>query len=188
MSNFIEFLEDHLGEIQYGWNHDEKGEKIPFQIVKFAGGPFPGTSTYTTLGLSHEPLIYPIEGKEMYQELVFVAPTEFGDQNIPGIMIQVGREMLRKREILLRGEVIGPAGKLFTDTDLEALYVTVPVYFEESFHMYHGDNNMSIIMSWLIPITKKEALFIDDNDWEDFEDLLEAKDPDLTDFERNSMV
>lgn len=30
MSNFIEFLEDHLGEIQYGWNHDEKGEKMPF--------------------------------------------------------------------------------------------------------------------------------------------------------------
>ena len=32
MNKFIQFLEEHLGEIRYAWSEDEFGEKLPFQI------------------------------------------------------------------------------------------------------------------------------------------------------------
>lgn len=43
-------------------------------------------------------------------------------------------------------------------------------------------------MAWLIPITSKEAEFIRQNAWEEFEDKLEELDPDLIDFKRENII
>jgi hypothetical protein len=188
MSNYIKFLEEHLGMIQYGWSTDTDGRKLPFQIVKYKRGPFPGTVTYSTLGLSFHYLKDPRSEKRIRHELFFVAETNFGDQNIPGILQQVGLEALDSHLAYLRGQVIGPRGKLFTDSELEALYVSMPVYFPDSFHIFHDDGDVPIVQAWLIPITFKEAKFVMENGWSKFEDILEEVDPDLIDFKRTSII
>lgn len=186
MKEFINFLEQHLGEIAYGWDQDENGDKLPFQVLKFNNGPSPGTCTFTTLGLSDHGFTLNDE-KVVYQELVFIAYAQLGNQNIPGILMQVGKSLLYQHQALLSGEVIGPYDDLLDQTNMQALYVTSPVYFTESFHYYKGKKK-TIVMAWLIPVTAGEAHFVIREGWNSFEDLLEQKDPDLVDFTRKSLI
>lgn len=188
MDNYIRFLESHLGEIDYGWSQDGNGQKLPFQIVKYKNGPFPGTVTYSTLGLSNVPLVSPVSEKQIRQELVFVAYSAFGDKNIPGILQQLGLMALKRKRAFLRGDVIGPSGNMFADSKIEAVYVSIPVYFPDSFEAYHDEEKTPIIQCWLVPITAREAEFIKAIGWNRFEDLLESINPDLIDFERDSIV
>ncbi|NOV00032.1 suppressor of fused domain protein [Paenibacillus planticolens] len=189
MNDFLRFLERHLGTIQYGWSKDGDGNKLPFQIVKYSNGhPFSGTTTYSTLGLSNDTLISPVSGKQIRQELVFVSDSTFGDKNIPGIIQQVGLKALHNKMAYLRGDVIGPYGSLFDNSRLEALNVTVPVYFPEAFHTFFDNENTPIVMSWLVPITLEEANFVRLIGWDKFEDKLEEINPDLIDFNRKGLL
>ncbi|MCA0983385.1 suppressor of fused domain protein [Halobacillus yeomjeoni] len=186
MRDFIDFLEEHLGNVLYGWSTGCTGKKIPFQIAKYSDGPFQGTSTYTTIGLSDH-LLKSTNRKEIRQELVIVSYTNFGDENIPGILQQVGMFLLKDHQALLRGDVIGPYGSLFKDSKLEALYASIPVYFPESFEIYDG-GDVPIVMIWLIPIMASEARFVRTDGWEAFENMLEEVDPDLVDYQRSSVL
>lgn len=188
VNNYIEFLENHLGEIEYGWSKDSEGKELSFQVVKHKRGPFPGCVTYSTLGLSMENLSSPVSDKQIRQELIFVSYSNFGDKNIPGILQQVGNNALESKSAYLRGDVIDPYGKIFNGSQLQALYVSLPVYFPDSFRTYYGEENLTIVQAWLFPITLNEANFIEKNGWEKFEDILVKSDPDLIDFTRSSII
>lgn len=184
---YIEYLEKHLGEIKYGWSKDSSGKIQPYDVVKYNKGPFEGTVTYSTLGLSKIPLKSRMSDKTIRYELFFVAYGSFGDKNIPGILQQVANQNISSGEAYLRGDLLGPKGKLFNGLDLEALYVSTPVYFPETFEVYE-DGDTPIVQVWLIPLTKKEAEYIKNNGWSKFEDILELNDPDLIDFTRKSII
>lgn len=186
-NKFVAFLENNLGDILCGWSEDEEGKEYPFQIVKFSKGPFEGTTTYATLGLSSH-ILSNGDKPDIRQELLMISDANFGDEHIPAILNQIGMSILQQHSALLRGEVIGPYGPLFEHSALEALYSSVPVYFPDEFHMYEADGEYPIIMTWLIPITSEEAAYVDFQGWEKFEDLLEQSDPNLVDFQRKSIV
>lgn len=59
MSGYIDFLESHLGEFERGWRAEG------FQVVKFKGGPFEGTVTYSTLGLSNHYFMSRVSNKKI---------------------------------------------------------------------------------------------------------------------------
>lgn len=188
MQNYIKFLESHLGEIEYGWNTDFEDKTLPFQIVKYKRGPFAGTVSYSTLGLSNQDLASPISNKIIRQELIFVSYANLGDKNIPGILQQVGLQAINNKIAYLRGDVIGPNGKLFEHSSLEALYSSIPVYFPESFQTFNEDGDVPTIQTWLFPITFNEVKYIKENGWDAFEDRLVELDPDLVDFKRESII
>ncbi len=187
MKNLIDFYERYLGQIEYNWNSKEEDCIHNFEVVVIENTPFDEAATFATLGMSNKAL-YDFKKVEFYQELVFVAKKNFGDENIPGILMQVADMVLNSGKLLFRGDLIGPAGPIFEDSDLEALYVTAPAYFDDDFQMVHLEPNKDTIIVWLVPITKKEAEYVEKYGWEKFEDLLEEYDPDLTDFYRKSIV
>lgn len=186
---FVKFLEQHLGQIQHGFTHDENGVRLPYQIVKYSEGfPLEGAVTYTTLGLSNEVLHTRQSGKEIRQELVFVAPSNYGDRNIPGILQRGASMAVSSRHAWLRGDVIGPYGTMFSDSEMEGLFVAPPVYFPDDFAVYTAENGKPIVLAWLVPVTPSEIHFVNQHGWERFEDLLETSNPDLIDFNRRSIV
>jgi hypothetical protein len=95
-------------------------------------------------------------------------------------------EALNGNRALLRGEVLGPQGPLLPGSLMEALYVGIPVYFPDEFGScaVGGD---SVVIAWLIPISKSEATYVADHGWPAFEKRLVEIDPDLTDVFRSSM-
>ena len=125
--NLIQHLESHLGEIECGWGKDENW---PFKVVGCEVRPVQGARTYSTLGLSNFEMCGPPD-KARRQELLFMTRTSFGDQSIPRSFKDLGREVIARNHILLRGELVGPRGKMFDDTQLEALFVYSPIYLPD---------------------------------------------------------
>jgi len=73
------------------------------------------------------------------------------------------------------------------DVSLNAIYAAIPVVFDEGFATY-SDTSPPTIFVWLIPLHGTEAKFVKKNGWSQFEDILEAKDPDLWDLNRDPVL
>ena len=180
--DLIRHLESHLGVIAEGWSHVEDKADHPFQIVRFEGQPMKGASTFTTLGLSRV-ILSQRNRAPIREELIFSCYNRFIDWEVPQILASLGDQLLSSERAYLRGQVLGPAGPLFKNSDLEALYCARPVYFPEAFHEYGSTNPVTSLL-WLIPITRAEAEYIESEGWSQFEDLLVEKNPDLLDLKR----
>ncbi len=182
-------LERHLGSIEQGWSTSATGEKVPFSVVRLSGGlVLKNRKVFATVGLSDHILTSRGSTKRIRQELVFIAPVAFGDRSIPALLQQVGLQALQRHRALLRGDVLGPRGLLFEHGEMEALYVSIPVYLPEPFASFERTAGETVIMAWLVPISGAEAAFVEQHGWEAFEDQLAREDPDLSDPERRGML
>lgn len=168
MSDLVRHLERTLGPISAGWSKDADRSELPFQMALFENGPLEGGSAICTLGLSDAKLN--IGAKSVRQEYLMLFRGQFGFRNLPGILHQVGTEVLASGKGYLRGEVIGPRGQLVDDSVAEALYVAAPVYFPDEFHVFRPEGGEPIILVWLVPITRAEAKFVRECGWDKFEE------------------
>lgn len=182
----VEHLERFLGPIEAGWSQDADGTKMPFQIVRFAGGSGPGTVSFSTLGLSRIPLHSSVSGKEIRHELLVLTPDSLRDGPLPALIHQVAMIAVHSGHAFLRGDVVGPRGPLVPGSTLEAIYVAMPAYFPDEFASCE-ENGDPVAIAWLVPISAREADYAARNGWSAFEDRLVDADPDLTDFGRASL-
>lgn len=183
--SLVDHLERYLGEIEAGWSRDADGREMPFQVARFPRGSGDGTVSFTTLGLSRHALRSP-SGKEIRHELMMIVPDRLRDGSIPGLLQQIGMEVLAATRPLLRGDVIGPRGELVAGSGLDAIYAAIPVYLPDDFAVYE-DNSQQVAIVWLVPISAREASYVRTRGWKAFEDRLVESDPDLTDIFRPSL-
>lgn len=94
MTGLITHLESHLGPITGGRVTDADGIRVPFQVVRFDGGPVPGTVTLMTLGLSEKPLL--LAHSRIRQELIISVHARCMSPNLPGVLQQVGIEVISR--------------------------------------------------------------------------------------------
>lgn len=182
----IKHYEDHLGEIIAGWSGDEEGRAMPFQVVLFPG-TISGVNVLGTAGVSSVPLVLGQGSKVLRQELVLMFREHDGAQNLPGVLQQLGTEMLAKNAAYSPGQVIGPRGPIVEGATVCAFYVAPPAYFPESFQVCR-ETPEPVVFAWLVPITETEATFVRAQGREAFEHALELADPDLLDLRRASIV
>jgi hypothetical protein len=187
MNDLIHHMESHLGKIDRGWSRDIDGHKLPFQVVLFERGPIDGAKAIATLGLSDIPLKLTGDDRLIRQELVMLFRETLGHRNLPGIIQQVAMEAIGKGRGYLHGEVIGPRGRLVEGCSLSALYVAVPVYFPDTFYVFRPPSGDPVVFAWLVPVSEQETKCIRDRGWAEFEERLADRDPDLLDFNRESL-
>jgi hypothetical protein len=186
VSGLVEHLESYLGQITGGSKGDTT-TPTALQVVWFGPDvPFEGASTISTLGLSKHHLAQP-SGKGLHQEILMHFPTSKWPPSAAGVLFQVAGELIDRATGLLRGEVIGPRGRLLGSGALTALYAAAPVYLPDGFAVC-TEANRTIVMTWLVPITDQEADFVRTHGWSAFEDALVKENPDLTDVDRNSIA
>ncbi len=182
-----EHLEAFLGTIRGGWSKDADGRKVPFSVAEFPNGPRPGMVTFSTLGLSKIPLHAQTEFTHVYEELVIVVPDSLRVGPVPGILQDIGREAIAQGRAVLRGDVIGPRGPLFSsDSQLEAFYAANPLCFPDEFANYR-EGDRDVVLVWLIPISGKEADFVRAHGRSRFEDEVVKAAVDLTDLRRRTL-
>lgn len=181
--NIDKHLEKYLGEISTGWS-DNNSPGI--QIVLFKSQPSLSTNTYSTLGLSNSVLT--IKGtKKVRQELLLSVNGLLGTNVWTNLLLFISSEMVQKSRALLRGELIEFKEPIINGSDFYGIYVTIPVLFDSNFQVYsNGDSE--VVLVWLIPVTRNECIFIHNYGWSKFEDLLEEKNIDLTNLERESVI
>ncbi|MGO4505345.1 MULTISPECIES: suppressor of fused domain protein [unclassified Dyella] len=182
MTTVYEHLESYAGEIVRGWTCDSNGDKLPFQVVQTAGGPYLGTTTFATLGLSNFQL--PADkashaSKLIRHELLMIVPSDAIPPNLVGVIQQIGLEAISRGAAYLRGELLGPRGELFEGHEPKALYASLPVYFPDDFGSVDADGVGDVAFVWLIPLLDKEVNYLSSHGWPDFESSLVSEDPDL---------
>lgn len=186
--DIIKHFERHLGPIQHGWNSKLDGWHAPFQVIQMGGGSIKGAKVLVTLGLSNYSLSINDKSTHLRQELMFMFYEEDGPRNLPAVLQQVGLEALSRDKAYSLGEVLGPRGELTTGSELEALFITQPVYLPDSFHVFRPVGDEPIVIGWLVPITVSEAAYIKIHGRLSFEDKLELFDPDLLNFNRKAIL
>jgi hypothetical protein len=187
MSDLVDHLETYLGPIVSGYSKDDEGKKLPFQIARFENAR-PRTVTLVTLGFSDIHLALGRDGRRVRQEYLLTVNPKWDAPNLPALLHQVAMEAYEKNSAYLRGQVLGPRGTLVAGTALEALYVAMPVYFPDAFHVYERVGAEPIVLVWLVPITASEAHFAKERGYDAFEDLLVERDPDLRDLGREAIA
>jgi len=180
-------LERYLGTIDAGWSRDADGQEMPVEVVRFEQGERPVVVSFATLGLSRHPLVSATSGKMIRQELVMTVPSSLHDGPAPGLLQQISIEAIAGNRALVRGEVIGPRGKLFEGSVMEAVYVAIPVHLPDEFGVFRGEDG-DIVIAWLVPISAAEAEYVARHGWRALEDLFMESDPDLADVFRPSVV
>ncbi|GAA1662735.1 suppressor of fused domain protein [Fodinicola feengrottensis] len=177
--------ERFLGAIDAGWRADADGRSVPFQVARYSGVIAGGTA-FTTLGLSGWELKSRSSEKTIRLELMMLVGSTLQSNTIPGLLQQVGLETIESNSALLRGDVIGPRGKLFAGSNMDALYVAAPVYLPDEFAICETEAGPTVTC-WVVPISHDEAHFVIQEGWSRFEDRLVELNPDLVDVMRPSL-
>lgn len=178
-AGLVEHLERFLGEVDVGWSKDADGFGLPFQVVRFAPGAMARCAVFSTLGLSTTPLRSRHSGKSIRHEFMMIVPERLSEGPVPGLLQQVGLDVVASGSALLRGDVLGPRGPLFAMSKMEALYAAIPVYLPDEFGQFED-----VVIVWLVPVSRSEADFVATRGWPAFERRLIDVDPDLTDVDR----
>jgi hypothetical protein len=141
---FIEHVEAYLGPIQSGARLTEDVNWVWFRDM-----PAPGARTYMTLGLSHHALEQS-EGPKKRVELLIACRNEFVEKLDPmALLTDVLDHALRVHSAPPRGTVIGPRGRFFAESAMEALYCTMPTYFHDEFVEFDGFPDLFLPV-WLV--------------------------------------
>lgn len=184
VAQLVEHLESYLGEIDVGWTTAADGADVPFSVVRFSAiETLPDCAVFSTLGLSRFPLPARRTGKRINHELMMMVPERLRTGPVPGLLQQLGSEVITSGSPLLRGDVVGPRGSLFAESVMQALYAALPVYLPDSFAEI---DHIAIV--WMVPISRKEAEFVVRHGWQTFESLLVDSAPDLIEVARPSIV
>lgn len=178
----IEHIETYLGEITSGFL--SKNDKISIQALEFQNTPIPDVNTYLTLGVSNFEF-HRFNEKKYRQEYLFAAHKSFDKSEIASMLLTFSESIIEKKIALLRGEVIGEK-QLISDVKANALYVSIPVFWDDEFHEF-SDSTPPTIFIWLMPIMSEEYNFVKSNGWNAFEDKLEVSDCDFWDLNRESI-
>lgn len=191
MSSELPSLVDHLdlyfGRIEHGCRPTEWID-LAIQIAEFRGGKIPGVTVVSTLGLSSFLLQSPVSAKKIRQELFVMAKEGQVDTRLPAILDQVERERARTDTAVLRGDVIAKHGSFLDSGDFGALYATLPAYYPDSFWSFHHEDDVDVVLAGLLPINRKEQLYVSQNGWSAFEELLDNAKFHLFDLERPSLL
>jgi hypothetical protein len=190
VDGIVQHMERYLGEAKGGWSTYENGQSAPFQVVQF--GEVPGETGWTalaTLGLNQYPTRSAKSGKDVRQELVLVLPTASAPGPFPSVLQQIGTQVVRSGDAVLRGEFLElePPGPFVPGSGLTAFYATFPSYLPDGFDTYRGPE-FDVVFVWVIPIAPSELAFVKSAGWSKFEDLLVEQDPDLLDLHRSPLV
>jgi len=175
----LAYLESHLGTPGREWRFQHDNGAL-YQVIQFVGQPVSGASTYASVGLSSRALLR--DGVAMRQELLFACYDRFESWGPEKIVAVIARVLMSQGNALSQGELLGPAGPLFPDSTLEAMYCTTSATFTEPLVVPGLDVPISII--WLLPVTASEAEIVAADGVERFEGLLVQHDRDLLDLQR----
>jgi hypothetical protein len=186
VADLIEHLESFLGPIAGGSRGDDATPE-GVQVAWFGPGvPFDGVTTLVTVGLSRRHLGL-ATGEALHQELVMHVPTDDYPARAAGLLFQMAGEMVRRRAGLQHGQVIGPRGPLFPDSQTTAMVAISPRYLPEPFAVCHTER-VPVVLTWLVPITTGEAEVIQKSGWGTLEQAFAAQNPDLADPGRAEMA
>lgn len=179
----IRHIEDYLGTISYGFGRTLNQPLTELYVAAVLGKY--DFNTYVTLGLSECDLNY----KSLF-ELVFVCRKESGEaeQEIADFLFWFAAMLILQKKALKRGEAICLNRQICSFSQINAVYIAAPFYFDDGFQVLTHQPK-SVVFPLLVPLYHQEAVRIRETGWQRFEDyLLENNVDNLDDLKREAFV
>lgn len=171
--------EGHLGDVT-----DRYRVAMPdgadFEVVRIADCPCRDAACISSIGMADA------RGLHLLQEILLPAYNRMLPSVSMKLVGAVVQQVLATGVPLKRGDILGPAGPLMPGTNMEALYVCPPTYFDPEL-LAPIDDGHTISFLWLVPIYSSEALWARTHGFDAFESALETHDPDLLDLCRSPL-
>ena len=181
--NAAEHLERHLGPMERGWSATSLSG---IQVCLFRDRPAPGVTTLATLGLSNT-VLQMSSNRRARQELLLASYDEGPSEDLVKALMHGAETVLAREHALLRGDVVPLGGRITAGSTATGLYSSIPVVFPAGLATLQ-DSVPATVVVWLIPLLPAEIDFIESSGWSEFEERLEAADPDLFDLGRSSVI
>lgn len=138
----------------------------------FPRKPTPRVTIVATNGLASV-LLHQAEKDAIRQELLLVADDSLDRKDVASLLASISSEVSRRNHAIEHGEVFGPAGPLFTNSPLSALFATLPVFLPSTFTRHETPGGVTIGV-WLVAISDAEAAFAREVGPERFEEYLDG--------------
>ncbi len=172
-----EHLQSHLGSI----SRRIAGVDDSWDVLVFDDEPMTGAVAFASCGLSSVVVRQPDKSPIRQELLLTFRPGSVSDGEVVRLIDLLSGHM-RAGESLLRGSLHGLApGLLSGARNVEDLYVTLPVYFDDALRKIEPPSAEPIVLMWAVPLVPEEARWLRRTGWKGFEEILEVADPDLTD-------
>ncbi len=153
-------------------------------ILAFADQPVQGALTVSSFGLSRHRLPQP-RGPELRQELI-VSAEQVEWKALASVVDVAAEQVLSRHSALLRGELLGPTGRLVPGSSACAFFCCHPGCFPQSFEDLKVDGD-PILFVWLVAVLPDEATYIETHGAGAFMSLIKEHSPNLLDWRRSSL-
>ena len=147
-------------------------------LLQITDSPCDGATTIATAGLAD------LTGHRLHEELIMACWSDGPVNDLASVVELVVRQLAEGRDLLLLGDVVGPAGPLVPGSPMDCIYVCEPTYHPAELARFVSAEGCEIHARWLIPIHASEAQVVADRGARALEELLEKADPDLLSLQR----
>lgn len=162
-------------------------EETGLRVVTFRDVPSEGLHSFLTIGLSGHALIQPNSKTTIRQELLICVDQQYAELPWQEPLAAVARAAVEQHRAFMRGEVLGPFGRIFPEQDevtSTAFVCSAPAFFtEEFFELNAGE--ASVLFVELIPVTGREAERIRNNGADSFFEDVDSGRVDILDLTRS---
>jgi Suppressor of fused protein (SUFU) len=182
-SVIVSHIERHIGRIEE--MRQLSGAEFDLRAGIIPQMPEPDLNTYVTVGVSNHILRWG-EGKVIRQELVVVANSSHSKYEMISFLLSLGEFITTAHRALLQGAVVGPSAPVIPNAKTNAVHATTPTIFPDEFAILK-DGEVPVLFVLIIPILAGEAVFIQQEGWEKFEEVLESPQQDIFDLSRDML-
>jgi hypothetical protein len=149
-------IESYLGVIDtsHGYWRLNRPDGPPLQVIAFPNRPAKGATTLCTLGLSAHELCS--SSGHVRQELLISAWDRFAGKELAATLMIFGTQILDTHRAKETGDVIGPAGPIIPESELEAILCLPPDSFPTAFAFCSATEPPTGFLR-LVPVSANEA-------------------------------
>jgi hypothetical protein len=160
--------------------------QFALDILECSDCPHPGTTSYSTLGLSDHPMRQ--DGKEFPVRVELVAACDSNVEWFPNVISTAAFYIMRSGWLCSPGKVLQNALHMYDPSHaLRHLYFTAPSLWQGQLETVQLETKK---VAWLlaVPIAEPEYEFLQKYGDERFEDLLEGCEVDIFNIKRSSLL
>ena len=167
-------------------SYSDETTKYKVDIYIGENRPDIGLSTYSTIGLSEDPIaMTDNQGRDIRVEFIGMCGSDF--TKFPNILASCAFNIIKDHYSCAPGMVnLNVIDEYYDGLEMRHIYYTIPSYWENLQGHIIDDH----IVNWLfaIPISDNELNYLNENGIEAFEDLLENSDTEVYDIYRKSII
>ncbi len=181
--NMHAHIERSLGLVNKEWRSEQNPEIVVSSIYDT---PDDGMTSLVAYSATPKQLLYP-DNSPIHQAFIAVATEEAQIDPLAVLVKHFAKTLWSQPTAMPYGFILRGHEDVLNSTGKTAYYVAPPMYFPQAFS-FEQDFEPKTLFLWLVPITEKEARYVELNGASKFEAIIQRHDANMLDYQRESLI